>query len=257
MSKDGWETDHQNNENSLGCPQEAEAANALEKVTKQLRSAVIITVLSATLHVFLGVALTFSPRLISGAIFNPASSFGLILSGLACLWLTFGMHRRSRVCAVLATIIAFADSVHWRTTGLFASMSFGANIMQGILIVGLCMGLISCFKYHALTKKHEATLCSEQFVLIQERKPKTQIWQIIVGVVIGCIGIGTLAYGIATSAYDSGHNFDNWNEHSLGAVTIRVPPTQVVETAPLSSFCKNDRSTYENHTHCAQRETYT
>jgi len=120
----------------------------LEKIRKQARDAVWFIMVIAGFHVLFGAALTLFPRLLGGFL-APSASFETLLFGLAYLGLSVGLHRRSRVCAILVAVAAFANSVSWQMSGLFARMNMGAYVVQGVLIGGdhkrsWCLFQISC-----------------------------------------------------------------------------------------------------------------
>ncbi|MCL2829073.1 MAG: hypothetical protein FWD99_10125 [Oscillospiraceae bacterium] len=213
--------------------QEVEAVKKeLEAVDKQIKSAVGAIMVIAVINVLFGAVMIFFPDILAGfagGIFDPSAAFFQIGFGLLYLGLAVGVSFHSRVCAIIALLALVADSINWVISGGLAHFNVGAIIMRGGLFLGIIGGLIYTFKYHAMVKRHEATVNREISAAIQAGKPKMPKGRIIAFAIIACIGLGALAYGAATGAFASGRNFEDWTEHASGAVTMRVPSERIVE----------------------------
>jgi len=221
--------DTQNQEPLVGASQEVEAARTeLEAATKQIKSAVGVTAFIAAANVLLGAILTFLPDVFADT-FDPSMSLFYIGFGSAYLLLSIGLSFHSRICALIALVVFAADAILMFVWGGFEAASIGSYVMRGALLLGILGGLIYTFKYHAIVRKHEATVNAQVSDLIQENKPRLPVARIVVFSIIACAGIAAAIYGFSTGAFASGRNFDDWTEFSSGAVTMRVPASRIEE----------------------------
>jgi len=193
--------------------QEVEAVKTeLEAVDKQIKNAVGAITVIVAINVLLGAVMTFFPDFL-GDFFDPSAAVFGIGFGLLYLALAIGVSFHSRICAIIALVAFAADTALMFINGGLAhfleQFNVGAIIMRGGLFLGIIGGLIYTFKYHAMVKRHEATINREISAAIQEGKPKMPKGRIIVFVIIACIGLGALAYGAATGAFASGRNFED------------------------------------------------
>jgi len=213
--------------------QEVEAVKKeMDAANKQINGAVGAITIIAVINVLFGTVITIFPDFLgdfAGGIFDPAAAFFQIGFGLLYLGLAVGVSFHSRICAIIALLALVADSVNWVISGGLEHVNVTAIIMRGGLFLGIIGGLIYTFKYHTMVKRHEATVNREVSAAMQENKPRMPKGRIVAFVIIACIGLGALAYGASTGAFASGRNFEDWTEHTSGAVTMRVPSERISE----------------------------
>jgi len=187
------EEDSLTNANSFEGSQEAkDVKGLLERMQKMMRNLVVVMIALAAINVFVGTAASFFPEFLDEFLFLVFSSVPLFF-GLLYLVLSIGLQQRSRVCAIVAVIVYFADSVLFFMSGLgdVNTIMVGIRAVFALMLLG---SLTVIFRYQMLKKKYEATTNNEISVLMQENKPKLNKAQIIICAIIGIIGISALIY---------------------------------------------------------------
>jgi len=204
--------------------------NAVGEMDKAIHGANGVVIFIAIVNLLFGVAFTFFPDVISedGMFSDFVGGIYYIIPALLFTGLSFGVFRRSRACILIATIYMVIDAVLLLFVGGFGD-AVAFMIMRIFLIISLFAGVRFCFRYHSVVKQHANNAGVDRQVLLNACKPKIQKWQIITCAVLAVVGIGTAAYGFTGDAYVEGRNFEDWVEHSIGPVTVRMPSSVIWE----------------------------
>ncbi|MCL2563788.1 MAG: hypothetical protein FWE08_07115 [Oscillospiraceae bacterium] len=169
----------------------------LVQAKKRGRNAVFVMMILAAANVLYGAAaVLFLDDGNTAYLWGPGPGIGFLAVGLIFLGFTIGIHRRNRVCAIAAAALLGADTAAAIAVGEFGDWGIVDYLMRGVLVFGAILGLIVCFKYHALRKAHKETENEEIYRLMRRGKPRIKPWQKLVYFLIACIGVGALVYGV-------------------------------------------------------------
>jgi len=185
-----------NSSQRFGGTEVLEVRDALTKIYKQGRRGVGTAAVLAGINVLLGAALIFFSG-IGVATFDLRGTLGgivTIIYGLVFLGLSLGIQRRNRGCAIAALAVLGLDSLQIIVSGESLNWNVLGWMIRAALVWGTVVGVIACFKYHALARAHLGTLNAEIAEIMQNSKPKIKIWQIILYAIIAIIGLGALVY---------------------------------------------------------------
>ena len=162
--------------NKDGCVAGAEqevkhVKHALEEISKQTKWAVIALATIVGIHVLLAIATFLLSDFVEDAV-NSNNIYIFISIGLVVLGLLVGIHRRSRVCAVIVLIaggIYIGDEL---VSARFLSWDIIDYIVSSAWFFGAVFSLSSSFEYDALLEKYWKTANTEIAALLKASRPK-------------------------------------------------------------------------------------
>jgi len=209
-------------------PREREQVKeAFATVNKRVREGSGAAAGIAAINILVGAVALFAFDVMpDGLVLDSLAGIFYILYGLIFITMAVGIYRRSRVCAVIATLVYAADSVYFFVERGLTDLNFSV-LMRGGFLLSFGYGLWYCFKFHKLAKEHEASMDSELYELVHA-KPKMKTARRVVYALIAVGGIIAAILGFVIGG-DAGGDFADWTSLQAGSITVQIPSTRVTE----------------------------